>query len=216
IARANIRQSSSVLDVGIGSGSNLRMLAEMGFSHVIGLDPNPDVIRICQDKGFTSVQEGSISDLPFSSESFDLVLATDVIEHVQDDATALKEICRVLRPGGYALITVPAFQSLWGLQDEVALHSRRYHLGTLVERVIGAKLAVVKSYYFNYLLFVPIWSARQIIRLARIPLQSENELNSPLINRILTAIFRLDIATSPLLCPPFGVSALVLAKKLPT
>jgi hypothetical protein len=127
---------------------------------------------------------------------------------VQDDVAALKEMSHVLRPGGYTLITVPAFQSLWGLQDEVALHSRRYRLGTLVERVIGAKLTVVRS-YFNYLLFVPIWSARQIIRLARIRLQSENELNSPVINRILTAIFRFDIATAPILGPPFGVSTLV-------
>jgi SAM-dependent methyltransferase len=213
IARANISQNSLILDVGVGSGSNLRMLAEMEFPHVIGLDPNPDVVRICQDKGFASVRQGSLCDLPFSSESFDLVLATDVIEHVQDDVAALKEIYRVLRPGGYVLIAVPAFQSLWGLQDEVALHFRRYRLGTLVERVFGAKLTIVRSYYFNYMLFVPIWTARQIIRLARIRLQSENEVNSPLTNRILTAIFRLDITTAPLLRPPFGVSALVFAQK---
>jgi SAM-dependent methyltransferase len=214
IARANIRQSSLVLDVGVGSGSNLRMLAEMEFPHVIGLDPNPDVVQICQNKGFASVQQGSICNLPFPSESFDFVLATDVIEHVRDDVAALKEICRVLRPGGYVLITVPAFQSLWGLQDEVALHCRRYRLGTLVERVISAKLTIVRSYYFNYLLFAPIWTARQVIRFARIRLQSENQVNSPLINRILTAIFRLDIATAPRLRPPFGVSGLVVARKL--
>jgi ubiquinone/menaquinone biosynthesis C-methylase UbiE len=213
MARANIRQSSLVLDVGVGSGSNLRMLAEMGFPHVIGLDPNPDVVQICQKKGFASVRQGSICNMPFSSESFDFVLATDVIEHVQDDVAALKEIHRVLQPGGYVLITVPAFQSLWGLQDQVALHYRRYRRATLVERVIGAKLTIVRSYYFNYLLFVPIWIARQIIHFARIRVQSENEVNSPLINSVLTAIFRLDIATAPLLRPPFGVSALVVAQK---
>jgi SAM-dependent methyltransferase len=214
ITRANIHQNSSVLDVGVGSGSNLRMLAEMEFPNVIGLDANPDAVQICRDKGFASVQQGSICNLPFSSESFDLVLATDVIEHVQDDVVALREIYRVLRPGGYVLITVPAFQSLWGLQDEVARHFRRYRLGTLVKRVIDAKLMIVRSYYFNYLLFAPIWSARQIIRLARVRLDSENQLNSPVINRILTAIFRLDIATAPLLRPPFGVSAVVFAHKL--
>jgi len=213
MARANIRQSSLVLDVGVGSGSNLRMLAEMKFPQVIGLDPNPDVVQICQDKGFMSVQQGSVSDIPFSSESFDFVLATDVIEHVEDDLAALEEIYRVLRPGGYVLITVPAFQSLWGLQDEVALHCRRYRLGELLERVGSARLAIVRSYYFNYLLFAPIWTARQVIRLARIRLRSENEVNSPLINRLLTMIFRLDITTAPLLRPPFGVSALVVARK---
>jgi SAM-dependent methyltransferase len=214
IARAKIRQSSLVLDVGVGGGSNLRMLAEMEFPHVIGLDPNPDVVHICQDKGLASVRQGNICDLPFSSESFDFVLATDVIEHVQDDMAALKEIYRVLRPGGYALISVPAFQSLWGLQDEVALHCRRYRLGKLVERVISAKLTIVRSYYFNYLLFAPIWTARQVIRLTGIRLQSENEINSPLLNRVMSKIFRFDVATAPLLRPPFGVSALVVARKL--
>src|SRR5262249_41444785 len=147
----------------------------------------------------------------FSSESFDFVLATDVIEHVRDDVAALEEICRVLRPGGYALITVPAFASLWGLQDEVALHYRRYRLRTLVERVAGVRLTIVRAYYFNYLLFAPIWIARQIMRFARLRLQSENEVNSPLTNRALTTIFRLDVATAPILRPPFGVSALVFA-----
>jgi len=214
ITRANIRQSSLVLDVGVGSGSNLRMLAEMKFPNVIGLDSNSDVLQICHEKGFACVQLGSICNMPFSAESFDFVLATDVIEHVQDDVVALKEICRVLRPGGCVLITVPAFQSLWGLQDEVALHCRRYRLGTLVERVVGAKLTVMRSYYFNYLLFAPIWAARQIVRVSKVRLQSENEINSPLINRVLAAIFRLDIATAPLLRPPFGVSALVFAQKM--
>jgi SAM-dependent methyltransferase len=213
MARANIRQSSFVLDVGVGGGSNLRMLAEMQFQHVIGLDPSPDVVQICQNKGFASVQQGGICNMPFSSESFDFVLATDVIEHVGDDVAALQEICRVLRSGGYALITVPAFPSLWGLQDKVALHYRRYHLRTLLERVAGAQLAIVRAYYFNYLLFAPIWTARQIIRFGRIRLQSENEVNSRLINRVLTTIFRLDVATAPILHPPFGVSALVFAQK---
>src|SRR5262249_28277191 len=149
-----------VLDVGVGSGSNLRMLAEMKFPQVIGLDPNPDVVQICQDRGFLSVQQGSVSNIPFSSESFDFVLATDVIEHVEDDLAALEEIYRCLRPGGCVLITAPAFKSLWGLQDEVALHYRRYRLGALLERVGSARLAIVRSYYFNYLLFAPIWTAR--------------------------------------------------------
>jgi hypothetical protein len=76
-------------------------------------------------------------------------------------------------------------------------HYRGYRLGTLVERVVGANLAIVRSYYFNYLLFAPIWTAQQISRFARIRLQSENEVNSPLIN-------------------PFGVSALVFARKSQT
>jgi hypothetical protein len=71
----------------------------------------------------------------------------------------------------------------------------------------------LRSYYFNYLLFVPIWLARQIIRLMRVNLESENEVNAPGINLLLTWIFRLDCATAPLIHPPFGVSALVVVKQ---
>jgi hypothetical protein len=66
-SRADIRPKQFGARRWHSSGSNLRMLAEMEFPHVICLDPNPDVVQICRDKGFSSVQEGSVSDLPFSS-----------------------------------------------------------------------------------------------------------------------------------------------------
>jgi ubiquinone/menaquinone biosynthesis C-methylase UbiE len=159
------------------------------------------------------VRKGDVCALPFADASYDLVCATDVIEHVDDDELALAEISRVLRPGAYALLTVPTFASLWGLQDERAQHKRRYRLAELVARVEAAHLVAIRFYYFNYLLFVPIWTARQIIRLAAIRLGSENEVNTPAINRLLTAIFRFDCLTAPRLRPPFGVSALIAAQK---
>jgi SAM-dependent methyltransferase len=151
--------------------------------------------------------------LPFGDAIYDLVLATDIVEHVDDDALALREIARVLRPGGVALLTVPAFQSLWGLQDKVSHHKRRYRLTNLLDRVLGADLTPLRAYYFNYLLFMPIWLARQVIALLDIPLKSENQVNSALLNRVLTAIFGLDVRTAGLVRPPFGVSALVIARK---
>jgi ubiquinone/menaquinone biosynthesis C-methylase UbiE len=92
------------------------MLSDLGFKHVTGVDMSDDAIRFCAEKGL-----GHVEKLPFDNVSFDVVLATDIIEHVDDDNRALAEIARVLRPGGKVLITVPAFQALWGLQDEVAL-----------------------------------------------------------------------------------------------
>ena len=213
LARGNVSGSCSILDVGVGSGSNLRMLADLGYTNIIGLEPNAAVVEICAKHGFSNVRQGDICGMPFPSDSFDAVLATDVLEHVTDDSAALREISRVLRPGGAALITVPAFESLWGLQDEVAMHYRRYRLHTLRGRVLNAGFQIVSSYYFNYLLFFPIWLARQLIRICRLRLQSENELNTPTINSLLSLIFRFDVATARHLHPPFGVSALILANK---
>jgi hypothetical protein len=103
---------------------------------------------------------------------------------------------------------------LWGLQDEVSHHRRRYRLGPLLERIRAAGLVPERHFHFNYLLFAPIWAARQALKLWRPPtFQSESAVNTPLMNRVLTSIFSFDIATAPRLAPPFGVSILVVARR---
>jgi SAM-dependent methyltransferase len=213
IARLRLPADAPVIDIGTGTGSNLRMLRDIGFTNVRGVDSSDDAIRYCTTKGLGPVERGSILSVPVADASQSLVLATDVIEHVEDDARALREVTRVLAPSGFAIITVPTFPSLWGLQDKRAQHKRRYRLGPLLHLLRSAGLTPIRRYYFNYLLFVPIWLARQIISLLRVELESENEVNTPAINRLLTGIFRFDCATAPVIHPPFGVSALVVAKR---
>src|SRR5262249_41628027 len=150
---------------------------------------SPVAIEYCRRKGFASVAQGDVVALPFGDRSFSLVLATDILEHVDDDARGAREICRVLAPGGHALITVPTFRSLWGLQDDVSQHKRRYRLAELVARLEDAGLVVDDAHYFNYLLFGPIWLARHAIRALGVPLASENQVNSGLINRLLRGVF---------------------------
>lgn len=213
IREAGIKPTAAVLDIGTGTGANLRLLHDMGFSNVTGIDPSSHAARWCAAKGLGDVRQGDARALPLDDASIDFVMATDVVEHVEEDDIALKEIARVLRPGGLALITVPAFQSLWGLQDVKSFHYRRYRRGPFLRQVAAAGLSVRDSYYFNYLLFIPIFVARQIMRLLRVDMDSENELNSPLTNRVLKVVFRADVATARYIRPPFGVSILVLAEK---
>jgi SAM-dependent methyltransferase len=204
---------SRVLDIGTGTGGNLRLLRELGFQSIDGIDFSEDAIEYCRQKGFEKVQLGDACRLPFEDNSFDVTLATDVLEHLEDDHQAAREIARVLKPGGLGVITVPAFPCLWGLQDEVACHVRRYRMRGLLACLDQAGLEIEKRFHFNYLLFGSIWLARQVIRLAKIPLRSENELNSPFLNAILKAIFTVDVHSAKVLHPPFGVSICVLARK---
>jgi SAM-dependent methyltransferase len=213
LTRAGLPLDARTLDVGTSTGSNLRLLRDAGFTRVTGLDLSLEAIRHCESKGFGPVRQGSICAMPFPDASFDLVLATDVIEHVDDDMLALSEVTRVLAPRGRVLITVPAFQSLWGLQDDVALHKRRYRLRPLLELVRRAGLRPRDAFYFNYLLFAPIWLGRQIIRYAQVDLRSEGEVNTPALNLLLSGIFGADVRTARWLRPPFGVSIFVLAEK---
>ena len=213
IDELSLDRRDPVLDVGTSSGTNLRLLRELGFGNVAGLDISDEAIRFCAEKGLGTVRRGDITDMPFPDESFSLVLATDIIEHVDDDVRALREIARVLRSGQNALITVPAFPSLWGFQDQVSLHKRRYRMEPLLDRIRAAGLEPRQRFHFNYLLFGPIWSARQVMKRWKHPYRSESEVNNPLVNRILSAIFSLDVMTAPRISPPFGVSILVVVHK---
>jgi SAM-dependent methyltransferase len=213
IARRRIELTACVLDLGTSTGTNLRMLRDTGFSNVAGLDLSEEALRFCKEKYLGSVIKGDVTRLPFFHDQADLVLATDVIEHVDDDRAAIREITRVLKPGGAVLISVPAFRLLWGLQDEVAQHKRRYRKREVEAMLSDTGLIVERSYYFNYLLFLPILLVRTLLRLIRPNLSSENEINFPLMNRILSVIFTFDIAAAPFIRLPFGVSIFLLATK---
>ncbi len=211
IAAFGLPADARILDIGTSTGTNLRMLRDLGFSRYEGLDMSDEAVRWCADKGYGKVTRGDACALPFPDASFDLVLATDIIEHVDDDVLALDEMRRVLKPDGRVLVTVPAFPILWGLQDEIGHHKRRYRMAELVTRIGQADLVVHRRFHFNYLLFLPILLARRIIAVFGIRLQNENEVNSPLINRVLSWVFRFDVWTAPKVKPPFGVSCLAVA-----
>jgi SAM-dependent methyltransferase len=213
LTRAGMIARSEVLDVGTGTGANLRMLHDLNIEHVTGLDSDETSIRYCRLKGLGNVRQGDICAIPFADAIFDFVVATDVIEHVKDDALALREVARVLTKGGKALIAVPAFPSLWGLQDIVAHHKRRYRMRPLLQKLREAGLNPLRAYHFNYLLFVPIWLVRRLIDLFSIKRDSEAEFNSPLINQLLSVVFALDTLTAPVIRPPFGVSILAVCEK---
>jgi SAM-dependent methyltransferase len=201
------------LDAGTSTGTNLRLLRELGFTNVEGVDISPAAKEFCERKQLGIVTIGDLCALPYGDNRFDLVLATDVIEHLDADGQAVAELFRVVKPGGHVLITVPAFPSLWGLQDIVAHHKRRYRKHQLLQLLSARGLQCRQVFYFNFVLFAPIWLARQIIRLAGVRLRSENDVNSSSLNRVLRWIFTADVWSARWLSPPFGVSILALCTK---
>lgn len=213
ISGLNLEQANPILDIGTGTGTNLRLLKELGFNSIVGVDNHDEAIHFCEQKGLGIVKKADICNLPFDDNSFDLILATDVIEHVEDDLVALKELNRVLSSNGRLIITVPAFQLLWGLQDEVSHHKRRYIIWQLRQLLAEAGFDCEESFYFNYILFVPIWLARQLIRHFKIHLKSESQLNSYFINWILSYLFTVDVITARFIKPFFGVSIFALVRK---
>jgi SAM-dependent methyltransferase len=210
-------QSRKILDVGCGTGTMLTHLAAFGKAE--GVDVDEEAIAFCRERGLEDIRLGEATDLPFGDAAFDLVTALDVVEHLDDDVAAFREMNRVLRPGGYILVTVPAHKFLWGDQDEVNMHKRRYVARELRERLIHGGFDVLRVSYMNTLLFPPIAAARLLRRLERrlrpnTPQQSDFRYPAPgPVNPLLAAVFAAEGPVLTRVSMPFGVSILAVAKK---
>src|ERR1700677_2804003 len=139
-----------ILDAGCGSGRNMLELARHGT--VTGVELSPTSVTLARERAVGEVIEGSVLDMPFDSASFDLAVSLDVIEHLQDDLAALRELRRVIAPGGSLLITVPAYQWLWSGHDEINHHHRRYTRRSLQHVAEQAGWKQARTTYFNSLL----------------------------------------------------------------
>ncbi|HEX3426127.1 MAG TPA: class I SAM-dependent methyltransferase [Acidimicrobiales bacterium] len=202
-----------VLDAGCGSGGNLSLYAALG--PVFGVDTVADPLVRARRRGYQGVGVASLPCLPFADGAFDLVAATDVVEHVADGVGALRELLRVTRPGGRLLITVPAYRWLWSDSDVQLGHHRRYTRPELVEQCRAAGAQVIRATYFNTTLLAPIAAVRWARTRSGKPMAAtELEQTGPVANRLLrlpmVAEARLIGAGISL---PAGVSIVCLAAK---
>ncbi len=203
-------QNPRILDVGCGTGGNLEMLEKFGAAE--GVDVSDDALEFCQSKGLT-VHKGLAEELPFADESFDVVTALDVVEHLDDDVAGLKEMYRVTKRGGKTLIFVPAFMWLWGVQDDVSNHRIRYTKKQIVERLQKAGYEIERATYANITFFAPILGGRTIMKLTGIKPESENNVNISALNGVFGKIFASEKLWLKNFNFPFGVSIVIVAKK---
>lgn len=205
-------KSSVTLEVGCGTGANLSTLGSAGL-YAIGLDRSTYALSLVRSKEELPLLAGDLNNLPFKTKSVGLIIAMDILEHLDDDTRGICESYRVLKENGLLLLTVPAFKFLWGIQDRVTGHKRRYTRKQIVNRLKGMGFDILRSSYFNFFLFFPILIARWIIRFLDLKIESENEINSPLINLLLKAIFSVEIHVLKYFSFPFGVSIFCIARK---
>jgi SAM-dependent methyltransferase len=203
-----------VLDIGCGTGFNLDELGARGVARAVGLDISADALAYCRERRLTTLVRGDGSRLPFTDASFDLVIALDLIEHLEDDEAALKELARVLAPGGQVIIFTPAYRFLWSLQDVVSHHYRRYTAADLRRKLDAAGFEIAKLSYANTLLFPLVYAGRLALRASgRNERLSENELHPAWSNGVLTTIFSAEAALLRHVNFPFGVSLLACATR---
>ncbi|WP_182526407.1 class I SAM-dependent methyltransferase [Nocardioides dongkuii] len=176
------------LDVGCGGGGNTRVLQDLGWD-VTGLEHSPAAAGIAAGRGLQVVR-GDARLLPFADESMDLVMSTDMWEHIEDDGAVARETARVLRRGGRALVAVPSGMDLWSGHDVALGHVRRYERPELVALVESVGLEVVDVASWNILL-------RPVARARRRHNTSESEMEH--VHPVVNAGLRVAVAAERVL-----------------
>jgi SAM-dependent methyltransferase len=166
-----------ILDAGCGSGRNMVELARHGT--VTGIELSQTSVALARERGVGEVIAGSVLEMPFEADSFELAASLDVIEHLEDDLGALRELRRVVAPGGSLLVTVPAYQWLWSGHDEVNHHFRRYTRRSLQRAGEQAGWQQVRTTYFNSLLLPAAILLRVLDRFSRKTTESSLDLWVP-------------------------------------
>ena len=212
ICRDSGKLRPRILDVGCGTGANLQMLGEFGAAE--GVDVSAEALDFCRTRGLAQVKQGAAESLPFADASFDLVTGLDVVEHLDDDIAGLSEMRRVLRPDGRAVLFVPAFMFLWGVQDDISHHRRRYTLPELKQKLTAAGLTTERASYANITFFVPILIGRVLMRLTGWRPASENNITIGALNGLLGRILGAESWWLRRMNFPFGVSIICVARKI--
>ena len=216
LQKHNTQKNLRILNVGAAGGASSQWLA--AFGEVVSLESDPFFVEHLLSIKI-DVVNASVTNMPFANETFDLVCAFDIIEHVEDHLAAMRELDRVCKTGGRVCLTVPALNILWSHHDEVNGHFRRYTKASLTGLVLALpSLRLMEIKYFNSLLFLPILMARKfsnMFRPHRIDTMSDFtgfKVRAP-ISALLQSIFSLEVSLFRSVSFPLGVSLLGIWQK---
>jgi ubiquinone/menaquinone biosynthesis C-methylase UbiE len=200
-----------LLDVGCGTGWQLESMLREGH-RAVGLDLRPEGLAAMRDASReVDLVQGRATQLPLRSASFDAVLLLDVLEHVEDRA-ALREVHRVLREGGVALLSVPAFSWMWSYRDQDAGHLRRYHRRQLAQLLVDGGFRVLQVCYYQCLLFPVVLLSRLLGR--RGPgWRNLEERPLPVLNAALSWLNRWEGRLGARVPLPFGSTLVAACRK---
>jgi SAM-dependent methyltransferase len=206
----------SIAVLGSGPAEGVRWVSTIAVprARIVAVDIDVDHARGANS--FLDFIVGSAEAVPLRSRSFDLVLALDVMEHLDDDARGLDESARLLKKDGLLVVTVPALPSLWGAQDVVSNHRRRYTKRSLQDLFLRSRLPSPRITYFNTFLFPPIAAVRWARRLTGGSDDSRSDFEGShegAVNDILATIFAVERVFVGTIGLPIGASLLALWKK---
>lgn len=205
---------AKILDVGSGTGGNLEMLATFGDVIALEKDPSARSLAAQNTRGRFDIREGSFPwDVPCDGERFDLICLFDVLEHIEEDIATLASVRTLLAEEGRIVLTVPAYDWLWGPHDEFLHHKRRYTSAQLRTKAAQADLSIERISYFNTFLFPLAVAARLKDRLYPGAHASGTSIPRPILNKVLYNIFKAERPLLRRFSFPYGVSLLGVFRK---
>lgn len=210
------KKGIKILEIGCSGGPLLNSLVSQGYSQIFGIDISKKAVQLSKARGFKNVflMDGTKPD--FDSEEFDLIIASDVLEHIRNDENAVKEWRRILKTEGIIICFVPALRTLWSKHDEDNEHLRRYTKKRLENIFVKNDFKIIRSSYWNIALFLPTLFYRLLLTKTFFKkslihqLKESNYTVNYLLKRLLTIEnFFLSIGANY----PIGISVFAIAKK---
>jgi len=205
-----------LLEIGCSSGQLVDVLNRAEYSDITGIDISKEAVHLCKRRNMRDVIQMDGSKMGFKTEKFDLIIASDILEHMDDDFHAIREWRRVLKENGEIVAFVPAFKLLWGGHDVANKHFRRYNKRELISLFKENGFEVVRVSYWNFFLFFPILITRLIKRKITKFSKPKDELFrvNKIVNQFLVALLRAENIYCNFFNFPVGLSLFIIAKKL--
>lgn len=200
-------KDSKVLELGCSGGILIKELNEGGFTNVYGLDISKEAIGTARERGVKNVKVADAVKTGYKDKEFDIIIASDILEHIEDENKAVKEWKRLLKPNGTLIVFVPAFMSLWSKHDEINHHFRRYTNKQLVN-IFSEHFKIMKNGYWNFSLFFPMFLIRRFKK-------EGDDLKETSLNSLLIKLLKLEnLLIAKGIRFPVGVSTFIIAKNI--
>lgn len=207
---AQLERGDFILDVGCGTGGFAKLLSQE--FNVLCLDTSSIALEYCQRRGLTNVFQMKIEDFPKGKYNIKSIFMLDVIEHIENDYSAIQRAYDLLEAGGTLILTVPAYRWLWSRHDEIHMHKRRYTRKEIKKLLTVSGFEVIFVSYFNFFLFLPAVFKRLVDKNSESKVEPVEPV-SKVMNIILQTIFMSEMYLLPLVSLPFGLSVIAIAKK---